>query len=96
MQEDLGEKTLAAASSKNIFDDLPALKEPETTATELQDELANYLSTPRDLSVKDGLRWTGAGGMTENIFTPAFTEWQWTTYQFPVGFCVYDRLLSTY
>jgi hypothetical protein len=57
LQEDLGEKTLAAASSKNIFDDLPALKGPETTATELQDELANYLSTPRDLSVKDGLRW---------------------------------------
>ena len=24
---------------------------------ELDDELAKYLSTPRDLSVKDGLRW---------------------------------------
>ena len=24
---------------------------------ELQDELAIYLSTPRDLNVKDGLRW---------------------------------------
>lgn len=40
---------------KNIFDDLPALKPPETK--ELEDELARYLSTPRDLNVKDGLRW---------------------------------------
>jgi len=45
----------AAESSKNIFDNLPALKPRETM--ELEDELAKFLSTPRDLNVKDGLRW---------------------------------------
>jgi hypothetical protein len=34
---------------------LPALQ--ESKATEIQDELAMYLSTGRDLRVKDGLRW---------------------------------------
>ena len=47
--------TPASASLKNIFDDLPALKPPETK--ELEDELARYLSTLQDLNVKDGLRW---------------------------------------
>ena len=45
--------------SKNIFDDLPALKPSETMDSELglQDELAKYLSTPWDLNAKDGLCW---------------------------------------
>jgi hypothetical protein len=43
------------STSTNIFDDLPALQ--ESTATAIQDELAIYLSTGRDLGVKDGLRW---------------------------------------
>ena len=43
-----------SASSENIFDNLPAL-EPEATVP--QDELDTYLSTQRELDVKDGLRW---------------------------------------
>ena len=45
----------STSASTNIFDDLPALQGPE--ATTLLDELAIYLSTGRDLKVKDGLRW---------------------------------------
>ena len=41
--------------STNIFDDLPSLKPSE--AKEPQDELEIFLSTERDLNVKDGLRW---------------------------------------
>ena len=44
LQEKNGETAKAAASAKNIFDDLPALKPPETTV--LEDELERYLSTP--------------------------------------------------
>ena len=44
-----------ASSSKNIFDNLPTLRSPE--AMELHDKLDFYLSTKRDLDVKDGLRW---------------------------------------
>ena len=42
-------------TATNIFDDLPALQEFEATA--IQDELATYLSTGRDLRIVDGLRW---------------------------------------
>ena len=41
--------------STNIFDDLPSLKPSEDK--EPQDELERFLSTERDLNVKDGLRW---------------------------------------
>jgi len=44
-----------SSASTNIFDDLPTLQGPE--ATTLLDELAMYLSTGRDLKVKDGLHW---------------------------------------
>jgi hypothetical protein len=43
------------SSSTNIFDDLPSLR-PPTTATH-RDELANYLSTERELHINDGLIW---------------------------------------
>ena len=43
------------SSSTNIFDDLPALRPPE--AAKHRDELEMYLSTERELSVKDGLLW---------------------------------------
>jgi hypothetical protein len=42
-------------TATNIFDVLPALQEFEATA--IQDELAMYLSTGRDLRIVDGLRW---------------------------------------
>lgn len=55
LQEKSSETAKAASSAKNIFDDLPALKPPETTV--LENELERYLSTPQYLSSKDGLRW---------------------------------------
>jgi len=39
----------------NIFDNLPALQAPNIQ--ELMDELARYLSTGRELHVKNGLLW---------------------------------------
>jgi hAT family C-terminal dimerisation region len=42
-------------ASTNIFDDLPSLKPSD--AKEPQDELERFLSTERDLNVKDGLPW---------------------------------------
>lgn len=39
----------------NIFDKLPALQPPRIR--ELRDELERYLSTGRELHVKDGLLW---------------------------------------
>ena len=45
----------ASSVLENIFDDLPELQAPK--AAELHNELARYLSTPQDLSTKDGLQW---------------------------------------
>lgn len=54
LQNDSYQKN-SATSTSNIFDDLPSLKLAE--ATEPQDELERFLSTERDLRVKDGLHW---------------------------------------
>ena len=57
LQKDPCETAPAPSLSKNIFDNLPSLEPSASETMELGDELAKYLSTPRDLNAKDGLRW---------------------------------------
>jgi hypothetical protein len=44
-------------SPANIFDDLPALQDQTLENRGLHDELERFLSTERELGVKNGLVW---------------------------------------
>jgi hypothetical protein len=62
------------ATSKNIFDNIPALAKP--TCSELRDELAVFLSVQTQNMSTMSLH----GGMIGERCTPAYTGWRLTTY----------------